>query len=521
MKRFIMFVIVAFMLIGMVSCDSQASDENITSSWVETQPSSEEAETTNIDASNISVRFETDYIDGDRLHITVFTKNNSDEVFAGNVYVTFYSFDGKDRLGSDTIIVDDLLPGSESWADVIVDVYIGTPQMAVDFSEVRFSPLEKVSAEFDAEATERIKNSYYWGFDGVSWYNDITDIVAYKNGTCVVVITDNSKEDGKFYAATIWSCGNDYGVNTVQVVNMAGTIVAVYGDGKMISVTVNNGVIITNGNSAETERNDTPSPVCDHTWNNGETTKAATCTETGTKTYTCTKCFEQKRENISVVDHTYDSGSVSKKPTCTDVGKITYTCSVCKAQYSEDIEKTAHKWDDGKVINAATCTLEGTKEYHCTTCGATKTESIPLTAHNYTEKIVSDKYRLSDATYTSGSVYYCSCVCGAVGNNTFTADDRIEWVSVSQLEFGGFNCSFALPLPYDDPQYYWLKNWNTETVYKIYGVPSETLVNGKVYTCNCNGYSIRMKSEKTEHFITYLDYFFFNYDDLVAAGIIG
>lgn len=178
--------------------------------------------------SDIAVRFEPDYIDGDRLHITVFTKNNSDEKFSGNVYVTFYSADGKDRLGSDTIIVEELLPGRESWTDIVVDAYRGTPKMAVDFSEVSFVPIKEVSAEIDAEATDKTKNSFRLNFDGVSWYDDVTDIVVYTDGTCIVTIKDNPKEGGQFYASTVESCGEDYGVKEVQVVDQTGKIIAVY-----------------------------------------------------------------------------------------------------------------------------------------------------------------------------------------------------------------------------------------------------------------------------------------------------
>lgn len=42
--------------------------------------------------------------------------------------------------------------------------------------------------------------------------------------------------------------------------------------------------------------------------------------------------------------------------------------------------------------------------------------------HNYNQEIVSDTYKVSDADCTNSAVYYKSCVCGAVGTETFTSD---------------------------------------------------------------------------------------------------
>ena len=181
----------------------------------------------NAKLSDITVRFEADRIEGSRLLGTVFTENNSEETFEGNVHVYFYGADGK-KLGNDTIIVDELLPGRESWANVSIDAYNGTPEMDVEFTEVSFTPLEKTTAEVDEEATNNTKDLFYWSFDGVSWYNDVTDITVYTDGTCVVTVKNKTKEDGQFYAAAVWSCGEDYGVDTVQVVDSDGTIKSVY-----------------------------------------------------------------------------------------------------------------------------------------------------------------------------------------------------------------------------------------------------------------------------------------------------
>ncbi len=67
-----------------------------------------------------------------------------------------------------------------------------------------------------------------------------------------------------------------------------------------------------------------------HTWDEGKVTKAATCTEAGVKTYTCTVCKETKTEAIAALGHTWDDGKVTTEPTCTEAGVKTYTCTVCK-----------------------------------------------------------------------------------------------------------------------------------------------------------------------------------------------
>ena len=69
-------------------------------------------------------------------------------------------------------------------------------------------------------------------------------------------------------------------------------------------------------------------PKHEHTWNDGEVTTAATCTEKGVKTFTCTACKEKKTEEIPALGHnlevvTVDSGYVnkgSKTTTCTRKG---------------------------------------------------------------------------------------------------------------------------------------------------------------------------------------------------------
>jgi hypothetical protein len=116
----------------------------------------------------------------------------------------------------------------------------------------------------------------------------------------------------------------------------------------------------------------------DHSWNDGEVTKAATCTENGVKTYTCTVCEETKTEEIAATGHTWNDGEETKAATCTENGVKTYTCTACGETKTEEIPATGiHSWDDGTVTKAATTSETGVKTYTCTVCGETKTEEIP------------------------------------------------------------------------------------------------------------------------------------------------
>ncbi|MCR5782408.1 MAG: leucine-rich repeat domain-containing protein, partial [Clostridia bacterium] len=181
--------------------------------------------------------------------------------------------------------------------------------------------------------------------------------------------------------------------------------------------------------------------IMDHVWDDGVITCAASCTEAGTKTYTCGVCGAKKTEKIAATghaygswtklndtkhqricandashketaDHIWDNGSITTVATCTTAGTKTYTCSVCGAKKTETIMATGHAygswtklndtkhqricandashtetadhiWDNGSITTVATCTAAGTKTYTCSVCGAKKTETIAATGHAY------------------------------------------------------------------------------------------------------------------------------------------
>lgn len=76
-------------------------------------------------------------------------------------------------------------------------------------------------------------------------------------------------------------------------------------------------------------------------------------------------------------EHTWNDGEVTKAATCTAAGDKTYTCTVCGATKTETIEALGHDWNEPTVVYAANGN-KGTKTYTCKHdgCTETKTEDI-------------------------------------------------------------------------------------------------------------------------------------------------
>ena len=126
-----------------------------------------------------------------------------------------------------------------------------------------------------------------------------------------------------------------------------------------------------------------------HTWDEGKTTKDATCIENGIKTYTCTVCQATKTEEISSTGHQHTELRNVKAATCAQEGYTGDTyCKDCNTKLSsgKSIAKKEHTWDLGKITTVATCSVKGIKTYTCVICQTTKTEVIPATGkHENTE----------------------------------------------------------------------------------------------------------------------------------------
>ena len=203
-----------------------------------------------------------------------------------------------------------------------------------------------------------------------------------------------------------------------------------------------------------------------HAWSSGTVTTAPTCSATGVRTYTCSRCDAKRTESIPMTAHTPETVP-GKDATCTDDGLTEGSkCSVCgivlKAQ--EVISASGHSWGEWTQTKAPTCTTAGeeqrvcnndpkhvetqvisasghswgewtqTKAPTCTTAGEeqrvcnndpkhVETQVISASGHSWTESAEAE-YLVSAATCEKRAVYYKSCsACGAKGTETFEYGD--------------------------------------------------------------------------------------------------
>lgn len=133
---------------------------------------------------------------------------------------------------------------------------------------------------------------------------------------------------------------------------------------ELITVCTRNFVTVTSGSA------------CSHSYSS-YVSQEPTCTASGVRTYTCSKCGASYTESIpSLGGHSFDSYTVNREPTCITSGIRTYTCSVCGVKTTEAIPATGvHSYYEmGRV--EATCTEAGSVTYTCYDCGNTYTETL-------------------------------------------------------------------------------------------------------------------------------------------------
>ena len=145
---------------------------------------------------------------------------------------------------------------------------------------------------------------------------------------------------------------------------------------------------LTSGETAAVKVHD-----CKNHWDNGKIIVDPTCTETGTKQYTCTICGETRTEEVAASGHDYSTDwTVDKEAGCEVAGSKSHHCTRCDSRKDEtEIPAAGHRWDEGVITVKPTCTDKGVKTFICKSCGKTKTEAVEALGHDYSADWTVDK----------------------------------------------------------------------------------------------------------------------------------
>ena len=168
-----------------------------------------------------------------------------------------------------------------------------------------------------------------------------------------------------------------------------------------------------------------PTESGQHTWDDGQVTTAATCTENGVMTYTCTMCSDTKTEVIPATGHAY--GEPVWKWTDGFKATATFTCANdathvenVTAEVTSAVTTPAACETTGVRTYTAKVTFEG-KEYT-----SSKTEVIPAAGHTLTAVA-----EVPATCETAGTSAHWKCdVCGklfsdAEGNTETTLEKLV------------------------------------------------------------------------------------------------
>ncbi len=243
-----------------------------------------------------------------------------------------------------------------------------------------------------------------------------------------------SLEDGKYYVASVTFVVaavepnpdpqphvHDYGifhVGTAATCTSAGS--------KDYYECVCGKKFVKNGNEY-VETTDLTISALGHEMDDGAITTQPTCTESGTKTFSCKRkdCNYATTQTIDSFGHDFENGTEvddsRKAATCIAKGEYYVKCSRCEQTEKREIaiDENAHSFGDWQNEVFATCTKIGTKAHKdCLLCKknfdsndneiADLTIAIDKNAHNYGEVHVG-----TAATCTSaGCKDYYECVCG-------------------------------------------------------------------------------------------------------------
>lgn len=121
--------------------------------------------------------------------------------------------------------------------------------------------------------------------------------------------------------------------------------------------------------------------TCVHTYEVKSFT-AETCESGSVTVEKCSKCGHTRSVVGKVPGHAWNDGEVTKAATCTEKGEMTFKCTRegCEATKTEEIKLIGHPYENIAQVNP-TCTEPGTEAHmRCTACGQLAQGTMTVTA---------------------------------------------------------------------------------------------------------------------------------------------
>lgn len=143
----------------------------------------------------------------------------------------------------------------------------------------------------------------------------------------------SASQDMTRQAAEVIAMANKSGKDVQSVINtMVGADISTKSLESAVTVASS-----ASGSGSTDSGSSTSKPVHTHSWDEGEVTEAATCTENGKITLTCTGCHQTKEETIPAAHNFGDNEPQVRYETngpvndCQEINKVTYKrCNVCQ-----------------------------------------------------------------------------------------------------------------------------------------------------------------------------------------------
>lgn len=281
---------------------------------------------------------------------------------------------------SSGIVFEYTYENDNNWISFVCDeedTYTGTVTISGDV-DVSCS----VSFEAWANTAAQIKT---WAWEG----DDSNEVSTIGVGTTVYLsylIRDKYTQKNLNDVTTLWTTGNGYTV-TVEVYSPNGSLVksksyknkdCVWIDFKPSVIGKYKMVTKVSGNLTGTYEKSFTCEEKEHVFGSWKTTKNATCTESGTKTRTCSICGKTETQTISALGHAFGSWVTTKEATCIEKGTKMRRCFGCGKEETQTIAATGHKYIT-TVVDPTTTSM-GYTLHKCSVCGYSYKD-------NYTDRV--------------------------------------------------------------------------------------------------------------------------------------